>query len=118
VYELPGAKLPFDMEMASSAHLGGMLTGLLYYRFVHRAAWFNPEDRADVEMPRWVKRARKSSAALAELESAAVPPPSSREDIRAEVDRILDKINSEGFSALSVEEKRLLDEAKDLLSSQ
>jgi hypothetical protein len=40
----------------------------------------------------------------------------SREDLRAEVDRILDKINSQGFGALTADEKRLLDEAKDLLS--
>jgi len=32
------------------------------------------------------------------------------------VDRILDKINSHGFGALTVAEKRVLDEAKDLLS--
>jgi hypothetical protein len=32
------------------------------------------------------------------------------------VDRILDKINSDGFGALTEAEKRLLDEAKDLLS--
>jgi hypothetical protein len=37
-------------------------------------------------------------------------------DLRLEVDRILDKINSEGFGALTDDEKRLLDEAKDLLS--
>jgi hypothetical protein len=39
-----------------------------------------------------------------------------RNDLRVEVDRILDKINSEGFGALTPEEKRLLDEARDLLS--
>jgi hypothetical protein len=118
VYELPGAKLPFDMNMASSAHLGGMLTGLLYHRFVHSAAWFNPEDRADMELPRWIKRARKAKVPVPESEVSAVPPPYSREDIRAEVDRILDKINSQGFAALSAEEKRILDEARDLLSRQ
>lgn len=118
VYELPGAKLPLGMEMASSAHLGGMLTGLLYYRFVHRAAWFNPEDRAEIELPRWIKRARRAKAALPEIEVAPAPPAYSREDIRAEVDRILDKINSQGFAALSQEEKRVLDEARDLLSRQ
>jgi hypothetical protein len=32
------------------------------------------------------------------------------------VDRILDKINSHGFSALTPEEKRILDDAKDMLS--
>ncbi|MGH7958783.1 MAG: rhomboid family intramembrane serine protease, partial [Opitutaceae bacterium] len=116
VYELPGAKLPFDMEMASSAHLGGMLTGLLYYRFIHRAAWFNPEDRANVESPRWIKRARRSGSAVSEPDLPALPPPFSRQDLRAEVDRILDKINSQGFNALSAEEKRVLDEARDVLS--
>jgi hypothetical protein len=39
-----------------------------------------------------------------------------RSDLRAEVDRILDNINREGFGALTEEEKRLLDEARDLLS--
>jgi hypothetical protein len=41
---------------------------------------------------------------------------SNRDDLRAEVDRILDKINSQGFGALTEEEKRKLDEAKDMLS--
>ena len=120
VYELPGAKLPFDVEMASSAHLGGMLTGFMYYRFVHRAAWFNPEDRADIELPRWIKRAKKARAVTVptEIEPEPVATPPSREEIRAEVDRILDKINSQGFAALSPAEKRILDEAKDLLSQE
>jgi membrane associated rhomboid family serine protease len=118
VYELPGAKLPFDMEMASSAHLGGMLTGLLYYRFIHNAGWFNPQDRADVELPRWIKRARKPALPPPEVEVAATPPPATPQDIRAEIDRILDKINSQGLGALTPEEKRVLDGAKDLLSRQ
>jgi membrane associated rhomboid family serine protease len=118
VYELPGARLPFDMTMASSAHLAGMLTGLFYYRFVHSATWFNPDDRAEVEMPRWIKRARKPVVSAPVYDVAATPPTNPRPDIRAEVDRILDKINSHGFAALTLEEKRILDEAKDLLSSQ
>jgi hypothetical protein len=43
-------------------------------------------------------------------------PVRDKEHIRAEVDRILDKINSEGFNALTADEKRVLDDAKDLLS--
>jgi hypothetical protein len=38
-----------------------------------------------------------------------------RGHLRAEVDRILDKINSQGFGSLSADEKRVLDEAKDLI---
>jgi membrane associated rhomboid family serine protease len=115
-YELPGTPLPFDATIASSAHLGGMLTGLLYYRFIHSARWFNAEDRANVELPRWIKRNRRPEAAEAEFEVNLAPPTPSRADLRAEVDRILDKINSEGLGALTAEEKRMLDEAKDLLS--
>jgi membrane associated rhomboid family serine protease len=118
VYELPGEKLPFNMEVASSAHLGGMLTGLIYYRFVHNAAWFNPEDRPDVELPRWIKRSRKAESISPTFDIAAAPPQNSRQDIRAEVDRILDKINSEGFGALTPDEKRILDDAKHSLSRQ
>ena len=35
------------------------------------------------------------------------------DDIRAEVDRILDKINSHGLASLTPVERRLLDDAKD-----
>lgn len=115
-YEIPGAELPFDMTIASSAHLGGMLTGLIYYRFIHEARWLNAQDRADVELPRWLKRAQKRTPPATAYEVNLTPPANSRDDIRAEVDRILDKINSHGFSALSPEEKRRLDTAKDLLS--
>ena len=116
VYELPGTPLPFDATISSSAHLGGMLTGLLYYRYVHSARWFNADDRANVELPRWIKRNRKPEAAEAEFEVNLSPQPASRADLRVEVDRILDKINSQGFSSLTAQERRMLDEAKDLSS--
>ena len=35
--------------------------------------------------------------------------------MKKEVDRILDKINSKGFGSLSDDEKKILDEAGDLL---
>ena len=64
--------------------------------------------------------AGSSSAAHAAAKSAAPAAyqvnVGSPGDLRAEVDRILDKINSQGFGALTAEEKRMLDEAKDLLS--
>jgi hypothetical protein len=47
---------------------------------------------------------------------AARLAPNARAGVRAEVDRILDKINSHGLGALTIAEKRVLDEAKDLLS--
>ena len=109
-YEVMGAPSPFDF--AHSSHLAGMLVGLVYYRFLHDAEWRLLPKRADITLPHWLKRTARSTA----------PAPAyrvnltSRSDIRAEVDRILDKINSEGFGSLTPEEKHLLDEARDLLS--
>jgi hypothetical protein len=40
--------------------------------------------------------------------------PATNQDLRVEVDRILDKINTSGLASLTATEKRLLDEAKNL----
>jgi len=111
-YEVMGN--PSPLGFAHSAHLGGMAAGWLYFRFVHSAPPWRETlgSRANIELPRWMKRAPPGAA----------PRPAyrvnigNRQDLRAEVDRILDKINSKGFGALTPDEKRLLDEAKDSLS--
>lgn len=118
-YEIPGETLPLGMVIASSAHLAGMLTGFLYYRFVHDSHWsVISRQPADVELPRWMKRAKRAPIAAPAIEVNVGPAVPDKDNIRAEVDRILDKINSEGFNALTPDEKRVLDEAKDLLSRQ
>ena len=108
-YEVMGVSSPFGF--AHSAHLGGMAAGWLYYRYVHEANWRFPSRRADIELPKWLKKQAKNPAPAAFQVNVTNPG-----DLRAEVDRILDKINSQGFGALTPDEKRILDEAKDLLS--
>ena len=107
--ELPGRAL--DTEIAHSAQLGAMLAGWVYFRFIHAN---NGWDRASsFSLPPW----RKESAKGRPEENSLPPHPGKPAgDLRAEVDRILDKINSEGFGALTDGEKRILDEAKDMLS--
>lgn len=123
--ELPARAL--DSGLHYSAQLGGMLAGLLYHRLVYLREWRNPDGRTQIELPRWLRRTGKTPAAAAPAKykvnvgasPAASPAPSitpGAADLRAEVDRILDKINSEGFGALTAEEKRLLDNARDVLS--
>jgi len=109
-YEVLGAASPFGV--AHSAHLGGMLAGWVYFRYVHDRAWSFAWARRQANASR---RAAAVDFDADETDDPADLPPSSR-NLRAEVDRILDKINSEGFGALTPEEKRLLDSAKDLLS--
>jgi membrane associated rhomboid family serine protease len=111
-YELLGAVSPFDA--AHSAHLGGMAVGWIYYRYVHDSNWSFASGRTDIELPRWMRR--RSAAKPAKAATTYSVDISDRGHLRAEVDRILDKINSHGFGSLSADEKRVLDEARDLIS--
>ena len=94
---------------------GFYAVGWLFFRFVYQREWREPDRVSTIELPRWFRRAK--AAPTTPTYHVNVTPPS-REDLRAEVDRILDKINSQGFGVLTPEEKRRLDEAKNLLSRQ
>jgi membrane associated rhomboid family serine protease len=108
--EIPGRGSWFAMP--HSAHLGGMLTGWLYFRYVLQRDSGPLFSKPAIELPRWFRKARKGD----------LPPPAfkvnltDKVDMRAEIDRILDKINSDGFQSLTADEKRRLDLAKDHLS--
>jgi membrane associated rhomboid family serine protease len=107
LYELPGASAPF--AYSPSAHLGGMFAGWLYFRFLHASRGW---DRASgFSLPAWL-RFRRPKASPTTRRNRPI------QNLRVEVDRILDKINSQGFGSLTEEEKRILDDAKDLLSKR
>jgi hypothetical protein len=106
--DLLGQPLPFTY--APSAHLGGMLAGWAYYRYFHATGRrLGRVPRAD---PREYALAQASRPAGVKSAGAVEVPGRSTADLRALVDRILDKINSEGFGALTPEERRILDDAK------
>ncbi|HEY4302783.1 MAG TPA: rhomboid family intramembrane serine protease [Candidatus Didemnitutus sp.] len=109
LYEVRGAASPFSLS--PSAHLGGMLAGWAYVRFFHARDGWDRADRSLFRLPSWLRRHRiETDAPRFQIKQ------DERAGLRSEVDRILDKINSHGFGSLTAEEKRLLDEAKDLLS--
>ncbi|MHC4670700.1 MAG: rhomboid family intramembrane serine protease [Planctomycetota bacterium] len=87
-------------SIAHSAHLGGALYGLIYFRYgggVERI--FGAIDRmADKQRLRKQQRRHQRES-----------------ELRREVDRILDKVNREGMAALSKEERRFLKEASEKL---
>jgi len=108
-YELPG-----NSGIAHSAHLGGLLAGIFYYRFFYAKAggFFNTTSaRPSIEAPEWYKRKSKTEPTLSYRVNR-----SDRDQLQKEVDRILDKINASGFGSLSEDEKQTLDNAKDILS--
>lgn len=111
-YEVMQQPSPFGF--AHSAHLGGMAVGWIYFRYVHNSDWSqvfrrNRTERAPFTVPTTKRTKEKRAVAEAKLTPQ-------RLELRAEVDRILDKINSQGFGSLTPEEKRTLDQARDLLS--
>lgn len=107
-FEVTGNPAPFGWSAAGSAHLAGMAVGFVYHRFVHHAGWFNPEDRAGMSWPRWLRREAAASVAVASAEAAPDRPG----DLRAEVDRILDKIGSAGLGSLTPAEREVLARAR------
>lgn len=110
--ELPGGR--YDSGIAHSAHLGGMLVGWIYFRYLHARPGWGRAGSLSVELPAWLRRRREAPGAG--VPKYKVDVSSTRPDLKAEVDRVLDKINSQGFGALTEAEKRILDQAKDMLS--
>jgi hypothetical protein len=72
------------------------------------------ERRPAVELPGWI---RKKNTPQGTGHAYRINL-SERESLKAEVDRILDKINTSGFGSLTAEEKRTLDAARTILSKQ
>lgn len=121
-YELPGAmnhgRTP--SVVAHSAHLGGMIAGILFYRYVYlenkvsslfKNASRSASQSTSAEPPSWFKRRPKRTQDLNYRVNR-----DSRQELQYEVDRILDKINNSGFGALTESEKATLERAKDILS--
>jgi membrane associated rhomboid family serine protease len=101
--------------IAHSAHLAGLLAGIVAHRVMNRAETEpdeEPAPRRPVELPAWMRK-RKDTP---EPQPAFKVNITARENLKAEVDRILDKINTSGFGSLTAEEKRTLDAARTLLS--
>ena len=117
--ELPSNAL-VEGSVSHSAHLGGLAAGWLFYQFV--LARPVSRSRAAIEPPPWLSKkiARSAPAYSVNLDSdpaaGAAPAAPDRDAVRAEVDRILDKINLHGFGSLTLIEKRTLDEARQHLS--
>jgi len=98
---------------AHSAHLGGMLCGWLFYK---RAAGAGPNLAGagpSIRLPDWLARRKKPAKPVQPYHYKVNL--SQPRDVKAEVDRILDKINSKGFGSLSESEKKLLDDAREIL---
>ena len=107
------------LGIAHSAHLGGMAAGFLFFRY---ESWFrklsipkirigNSSSKGAVK-PRYRVNVSKTASSPAVKSKKADKKGG---NLREEVDRILDKINTSGFGSLTEQEKETLNQAKELL---
>jgi len=82
-------------NIANAAHLGGMLTGVVFIR------WFVQGRRLPWQPPLHRTRSRESEAEL-----------SADEFLQKEVDPILDKISAQGIQSLTAREREILEKAR------
>jgi len=106
-------------DVSVSAHLGGALAGFLYaraqagsssVRLVPRSGSRQSGDGVLRRLDNWLGTRGKPSKAARPKRTVEAPTATAEVD-QSEVDRILDKINEQGYEALSEEEKRMLYEA-------
>ena len=120
--------------VAHSAHLGGLAAGWIFYQLtLARDGGYRHGAAPAIEPPSWLRRraarpaanytvnvggtpAKSAGPAASRPPLAPAPGATSRDALRAEVDRILDKINQHGFGSLTAAEKRVLDEARQHLN--
>ncbi len=103
-------------NMADAAHLGGIVTGIVFARFALNWTW---------TWPRWRRRGRQSPGRLVSVGAGGgglwnraktgranveLPP---EEFLSKEVDPILDKISAHGIQSLTERERRILESARE-----
>lgn len=106
-------------HVAHSAHLGGFLVGVLYFRYIYSGkagSFMGVSERPSIEVPAWFKRRKKTMAHTSYHVNRPTTTTNNKDNLQKEVDRILDKINASGFGSLNEAEKATLDRAKDILS--
>jgi membrane associated rhomboid family serine protease len=115
-FEVLGKTSP--LAWAHSAHLGGMAAGWIYFRWVHLREWRTPDRPTELGFPHWLRRKpappppAAAAVSVPEVTAEVFRTPG---ELKVEVDRILDKINADGFAALSPAERQVLDRARSQL---
>jgi membrane associated rhomboid family serine protease len=109
-----GIIFPFG-NVAHAAHLGGMLTGIVFVRYVLHWHWHWPQLQRTRSRPfrPLVEVPRRSSARWGQAQGGVdedLPPD---EFLSKAVDPILDKISAHGIQSLTERERRILETARE-----
>ena len=109
MYNFLSHEIPGTTGTAHSAHLGGMLAAVLFYKFGMGMELRVPEFLRQNRVTRPTSRKKTVRPTQYTVNHG------DNDALQREVDRILDKINAKGFGSLTPKEKQTLDQAKDIL---
>ena len=111
IYGFIFAELRQSGDIAHSAHLGGMLGSFLTFLFLTQRKDFPVVSFSFRTSP----NNNKVSSPGPKVTPKGYKVDISNQSLQHEIDKILDKINEQGFGSLTQNEKNLLDKAKSLL---
>jgi len=112
VLALAGVIFPVD-HVANAAHLGGMLTGVVFIRQFIQGRWMQSGFSSGNAVPGEFITGRAGKSSL--WRSASNKPDedlSTDEFVKSEVDPILDKISRHGIQSLTERERQILEKAR------
>ena len=114
-----GIIFPLD-NIAHAAHLGGMLTGIVFVRYAVHWHWRWPRLRRTRNQPPrpLVKVPRQTSAPWSQNQGALGEDMPPAEFLSKAVDPILDKISAHGIQSLTERERRILQAARDKMAKR
>ena len=112
-----GLVFPTD-NIAHAAHLGGMLTGIVFVRYALYWHWHWPRLRRTPPQPlrSLVKAPLRASAQWGQAKARVdedLPP---EEFLSKAVDPILDKISAHGIQSLTERERKILETAREKMA--
>jgi membrane associated rhomboid family serine protease len=104
-------------HIANAAHLGGMLTGVVYVRQFIQSRWWQRKFPRRRAAPREFANVRAAKSG-AWRSSAGEPDEEDSTDhfVKSEVDPILDKISAHGIQSLTERERKILEKARARMS--
>jgi hypothetical protein len=113
----PG-KADADPRMADAAHLGGMLTGLIFVRYAVRWHWPRFRQTERPPLRRLVKVQSRKSADWDRDEDVIEEDLPPAEFLSKEVDPILEKITAQGIQSLTDRERKILESARQKMAKR
>jgi len=106
-------------HIANAAHLGGMLTGVIFIRQFVQGRWLQWKSPARRAAPRELVNVRAAKSGSWRSSTGKLDEEQSTDEfVTSEVDPILDKISAHGIQSLTAREREILEKARAKMTKQ